>query len=208
MNDFSMVCRVLGTLFYRQPQDATLAPLMALIAEGKLAAHWPLEQDELLARLQQSCVPAGLAEEYARLFIGKSVIGNTAINGTAIDGTDREGALIGEAARVSPLRSAWLPADAADVTAFLQQLGMPRGDGPADHFGALLLAASWLEDHAQQDETAAQRRLFDLYLLPWSDRFLDQVEACAAGDFYRALAIISREALQAMREELDETPAG
>ncbi|HEY0208680.1 molecular chaperone [Acerihabitans sp.] len=181
MNDFSMVCRVLGTLFYRQPQDATLAPLMALIGEGKLAAHWPLEQDALLARLQQSCDPTALAGQYARLFAG-------------------------DEAMVSPLRSAWLAADAGEVGAFLQQLGMPAGDGPADHFGALLLAGSWLEDHARLDETLAQRQLFDRFLLPWSDGFLAKVEACATGDFYRALAIVSREALEALREELDETP--
>ncbi|NDL62584.1 TorD/DmsD family molecular chaperone [Acerihabitans arboris] len=182
MNDFSMVCRVLGTLFYRQPQDAMLAPLMLLIGEGKLAAHWPLEQDPLLERLQKSCDPQGLAAEYRFLFSGAG-------------------------AQVSPLRSAWVTADDSDIGTFLRQLGMPAGDGPADHFGALLLAGSWLEDHAQLDETQAQRQLFDFYLLPWSDRFLGKVEACATGDFYRVLAIICREALQALREELDETPA-
>ncbi|WP_413722629.1 molecular chaperone [Sodalis sp. RH24] len=182
MNDFSMVCRVLGTLFYRQPQDAMLAPLMTLISEGKLTAHWPLEQDALLARLQQSCEPQALAAQYALLFTG-------------------------DEAKVPPLRSAWLAADEGEVVAFLQQLGMPAGDGPADHFGALLLAGSWLEDHARLDETQAQSQLFDLYLLPWSDRFLGKVEACATGDFYRVLAIICREALEALREELDETPA-
>lgn len=38
MNEFSIVCRVLGTLFYRQPQDPLLVPLFALIKEGKLQA--------------------------------------------------------------------------------------------------------------------------------------------------------------------------
>ena len=36
MNEFSVVCRVLGTLFYRQPQDPLLVPLFTLIKEGKL----------------------------------------------------------------------------------------------------------------------------------------------------------------------------
>ncbi|MCU6266544.1 hypothetical protein KW816_17505, partial [Serratia ureilytica] len=53
MNEFSIVCRVLGTLFYRQPQDPLLVPLFALIKEGKLQQHWPLEQDDLLKRLQR-----------------------------------------------------------------------------------------------------------------------------------------------------------
>lgn len=32
MNDFSLVCRVLGSLFYRQPQDPLLEPLFTLIS--------------------------------------------------------------------------------------------------------------------------------------------------------------------------------
>lgn len=55
MNEFSILCRVLGSLYYRQPQDPLLVPLFTLIREGKLAANWPLEQDELLTRLQKSC---------------------------------------------------------------------------------------------------------------------------------------------------------
>ncbi len=53
MNEFSILCRVLGTLYYRQPQDPLLVPLFTLIREGKLAQNWPLEQDDLLERLQK-----------------------------------------------------------------------------------------------------------------------------------------------------------
>ena len=179
MNDFSMVCRVLGTLFYRSPQDAILAPLMTLITEGKLVEHWPLDQDDLLARLSKSCLPGVLDDDFSALFSG-------------------------ETAKVSPFRSSWLALPESDVRAFLQQVGMPVTGLATDHFGALLLAASWLEDHAQQDEIIAQTRLFDEFLLPWSSLFLGKVEVNAATDFYRVLAMVSREALQAMREELTE----
>ena len=64
MNEFSILCRVLGSLYYRQPQDPLLVPLFTLIREGKLAASWPLEQDELLARLQKSCEMQSLATDY------------------------------------------------------------------------------------------------------------------------------------------------
>lgn len=60
MNDFSLVCRVLGSLFYRQPQDPLLEPLFELISQGKLEQHWPLEQGELLVRLQQDYQPLRL----------------------------------------------------------------------------------------------------------------------------------------------------
>ena len=57
MNEFSILCRVIGSLFNRQPQDPLLVPLFTLLREGKLKAQWPLEQDELLTRLQQNSDP-------------------------------------------------------------------------------------------------------------------------------------------------------
>ncbi len=38
MNEFSIVCRVLGTLFYRQPQDPLLVPLFALIKRASCSS--------------------------------------------------------------------------------------------------------------------------------------------------------------------------
>ncbi|MFC3395805.1 TorD/DmsD family molecular chaperone [Brenneria rubrifaciens] len=180
MNEFSIVCRILGSLFYRPPHEPVLAPVFTLIREGKLRQHWPLEQDALLERLQKSLDLPAMAADYQALFVG-------------------------DGCAVSPWRSAYEAGDVeTDIRGFLQERGMPMNAGPVDHFGGLLLAASWLEDHAQEDETAAQIALFDDYLLPWSGRFLGKVESHAATAFYRSLAIICREALDAMRDELDE----
>lgn len=180
MNEFSVVCRVLGTLFYRQPQDPLLEPLFTLIKEGKLQQNWPLEQDELLARLQQHSDVHLLAADFNALFVGSEC-------------------------SVSPFRSDYVDgANEADVRLFLQQRGMPLGEAPADHFGLLLLAASWLEDQSQEDEVQAQITLFDEFLLPWCGRFLGKVEAHATSGFYRTLALITRDAIAAMCDELAE----
>lgn len=180
MNEFSILCRVIGSLFNRQPQDPLLEPLFTLIREGKLQQHWPLEQDELLARLRQHCEPQALAADYNALFVGSEC-------------------------KVPPYGSQWKAGPTeADARSFLQQRGMPLSEAPADSFGSLLLAASWLEDQAQEDEIQAQIALFDQLLLPWCGAFLGKVEAHAASGFYRTLAALSREALQAMREELAE----
>lgn len=182
MNEFSIVCRVLGTLFYRQPQDPLLVPLFGLIQQGKLREHWPLEQDALLIRLQQSADPQALSSEFNHLFVGTECA-------------------------VSPYRSDYVEKGAdseLEVRTFLQQRGMPLGDGPADHFGSMLLAASWLEDQSQEDEAAAQIALFDEFMLPWCGKFLGKVEAHATSGFYRTLSEISREAITAMRDELEE----
>ncbi|SLM63220.1 MULTISPECIES: TorD/DmsD family molecular chaperone [Dickeya] len=182
MNEFSMVCRILGTLFNRPPQDPLLEPLLNLISQGKLAQQWPLAQDELMARWQRSVDVPALQADYDALF--------------------------GAAPAVPPRRGDWLEeAPETEVRTFLQQRGMPLGEGPADKFGSLLLAASWLEDQAQEDETAAQSALFDDYVLTWSDRFLGKLESHATTPFYRTLAIICREALEAMRDELAEADA-
>jgi TorA maturation chaperone TorD len=180
MNEFSMVCRVLGSLFYRQPTDPLLAPLLNLIKEGGLEQHWPLEQEQLLANLQQHCDVDQLTTDFNALFVGNESL-------------------------VSPLRSRYLPdCHETEIREFLQQQGMPLAQAPADHLGLLLLAASWLEDQPQQDTTAAQIILFDQFILPWCGRFFEQVVVHASSDFYRALAQITEEAITAMRDELAE----
>ena len=165
MNEFSILCRVLGSLYYRQPQ---LVPLFTLIREGKLAASWPLEQDELLERLQKSCDVQPLAADYNALFVG-------------------------EECSVPPYRSAWVEgASEAEVRGFFSEHGIPTGEGQADHIGSLLLAASWLET------------LFADYILPWCGVFLGKVEAHAGTPFWRTMAPLTREALSAMWDELQE----
>ena len=180
MNEFSILCRVLGSLYYRQPQDPLLVPLFTLIREGKLAASWPLEQDELLERLRNSCDVQQLAADYNALFVG-------------------------EECSVSPYRSAWVEgATEAEVRSFLSSRGMPLSDTPADHIGTLLLAASWLEDNAAEDEREAVDTLFADYLLPWVGTFLGKVEAHATTPFWRTMATVSREAISAMWDEIQE----
>lgn len=184
MNEFSMLCRVIGSLFNRQPQDPLLMPLFTLLREGKMQAQWPLEQDALLTRLQQSSDPQALAADYNALFVGQEC-------------------------SVPPYASQWPEgAPEAEIRAFLSARGMPLSDAPADHFGVLLLAASWLEDQSAEDESDAQRALFESYLLPWCGAFLGKVEAHATTAFYRTLTELSREAIQTMYDELseDDTP--
>lgn len=180
MNEFSILCRVLGSLYYRQPQDPLLVPLFTLIREGKLAASWPLEQDELLERLQKSCDTQQMTADYNALFVG-------------------------DECSVSPYRSAWVDgATEAEVRSFLSSRGMPLSDTPADHIGTLLLAASWLEDNSAEDESDAVEALFADYLLPWVGTFLGKVEAHATSPFWRTMSTLTREAVSAMWDELQE----
>ena len=71
MNEFSLICRILGSLYNRSPADPVMQPLLTVISEGKLQQQWPLEQDELLAVLQKSCDLPALEQEYRALFGGE-----------------------------------------------------------------------------------------------------------------------------------------
>ena len=68
-----------------------------------------------------------------------------------------------------------------------------------------MLAASWIKDQSAEDEVQAQITLFDEYLLPWCGKFLGKVEAHSTTAFYRTLAELTREAVQAMWDELSES---
>lgn len=180
MNEFSIVCRLLGTLFQRAPNDPLLSPIIHLISEGKLSALWPLEQDELFNTLKNSVADLTLVEaDYQSLFGAE----NAAVSIYAHDYSDIK---------------------EENIRQFLIARGMPVSENATDSFGALLLAASWLEDNAAEDEVLAQIQLFDDYLLPWAGIFLGKVEAHATSHFYRTLATITRGALSALREALSD----
>lgn len=180
MNEFSIVCRLLGTLFQREPNNPILVPIINMIGEGKLSQLWPLEQDELFNTLKNSVKDLTVVEaDYQALFGSET----PAVSVFAHDYGDIK---------------------EADIRQFLVTRGMPVTENATDSFGALLLAASWLEDNAAEDEVLAQIQLFDEYLLPWAGAFLGKVEAHAISGFYRTLANIARGAISALREELSD----
>lgn len=133
MNEFSLVCRLLGTLFNRAPADPVLAPVLTMIKQGQLKAHWPLEQDALLTRLAEHCDSAELAADYQQLFA---------------DGA------------VAQLRSDYTGEPESEVRQFLSERGMPLTDAVTDSFGSLLLGASgWKIRHRKMKSVRRRRCL-------------------------------------------------
>ena len=45
INDFSLLCRLFGNLFYRQPTDSLLAGTFQWLAQGGLRQQWALNTD-------------------------------------------------------------------------------------------------------------------------------------------------------------------
>lgn len=177
INDFSLLCRLFGNLFYRQPTDPILAGTFAWLAQGGLRQQWALNTDsqsELsLTLLEKQANPTELAPHYQALFAENGAI-PTAIS----------------AYKVS----------VEDFIAFRNERGMSALEH-ADHVALLLLTASWVEDHL--DSTLAQETLFENFLLPCMNKFLTLVETKDNG-FYKALAQLTRDALSAMADELED----
>ncbi|EKT57489.1 TorD/DmsD family molecular chaperone [Providencia sneebia] len=179
MNEFSIVCRMLGTLFQRSPDDNLVKPLIDMIAQDKLKASWPLEQDEQWARMAKSVDMKEIVADYQALFGGETPAVSVFANDYDAEITD------------------------AEIREFLVERGMQLSDNRTDALGSLLLAASWLEDQAAEDETAAQIELFDSFILSWYGVFLGKMEAHATTPFYRTLAQITRDAIIVLRDELE-----
>lgn len=180
INEFSLLCRLFGNLFYRNPQDPILAGTFAWLAQGNLAKHWALSTDsqseQALTTIEKGANPTQLEAPYQALF---------AENGSIATTISAYGISVG------------------DFITFRQQRGMPELAEP-DHVALLLLTASWIEDNL--DSTEAQKDLFEQFLLPCLSKFLGKIEAFDNG-FYKALAQLTRDALSAMADELEETEA-
>ncbi|WP_373779142.1 molecular chaperone [Glaesserella sp.] len=180
INDFSLLCRLFGNLFYRHPTDPILSGTFAWLKQGNLRQNWALSTDaqseHALNIVEKLANPTELEASYQALF---------AVNGDIATTISAYGLSVEE------------------FLLFRQQRGMPVLD-QADHVALLLLTASWIEDHL--DSTTAQKALFEFFLLPCLSQFLGKVEAFDNG-FYKALAQLTRDALSAMADELDEHEA-
>ena len=177
INDFSLLCRLFGNLFYRTPQDPILAGTFEWLKQGQLAKQWALSTDsqseQALATIEKNANPTELANAYQALFGDDGSISTTISSyGISVE----------------------------EFSLFRQERGMPELSN-LDHVAHLLLSASWIEDNL--DSTAAQQQLFEQFLLPCLSKFLGKVEAFDTG-FYKALAQLSRDALSAMADELEE----
>ena len=181
INDFSLLCRLFGNLFFRSPTDPILVGTFEWLRQGQLRHHWALTTDtqseQALTYIEMHANPTELAQSYQALFSENGAISTTI--------------------------SAYGLSVEAFVT-FRRQRGIPELP-QADHVALLLLTASWIEDNLASLE--AQRRLFEELLLPCLGAFLGKVEAHDQG-FYRALAQLTRDALSAMADELEEAESG
>lgn len=181
INDFSLLCRLFGNLFYRSPSDEILSGTFAWLKQGGLRQQWALSTDSqselALTQVEKLANPTELFPAYQALFTENSSV-STALSDYGIS--------------------------VEEFHAFRQARGMPEVAN-LNHVALLLLTASWIEDNL--DSTLAQQELFEDFLLPCVGKFLGKVEAFDTG-FYKYLAQLTRDALSAMADELEEESEG
>lgn len=179
INHFSLISRLFGNLFYRSPLEPTLQNVFTWLHQQPLNVLWPLDTDkqseQALEALQMNIDLTLLDQEYQRLFDREKGTVKYEINDDI---------------------------DIQRFMAFRQERGMPEVEQSAVSFPLIFLTASWIEDNL--DSIDAQKGLFSDFLLPCANRFLSAVETQANLPFYRALALLSREILAAMADELEE----
>jgi len=173
--DVAECCRILGALFYLAPDRPELAPVLDGLADGALAAAWPLGAPGAVAaitrRMGAAIEPQALRAEFQRLFVGPDHLAAPPWGSAWLD---QEGLLYGETTTA--------------LAEFLDAQGLRVATGqvePEDHIGLVFWAAAWLADEAR---TQALRTLLDAHLRPWAGRYLQALAQAAASPFYRGAA--------------------
>lgn len=180
--------RVLGALFYYDPDSEAAAPLIAMLRQPGWETQWPVANDGLSIiahELTQEADDETLQQARQRLFIGPYALPAPPWGSVWLD---RESVLFGDSTLA--LRS------------WMQQNGIAHNsemNEPEDQFGTLLMLAAWLAGEGREN---ALDELLAYHLLPWSDRFLEQFIDGAAHPFWHALGELAQLTLSQWRSML------
>ena len=191
----AFVGEALGPFFLEDPRTGAAGGAFAAVAALDVPAaarQWPFVDDAdaahhlgLMVRgLENGADDEGLVREYRRLFIGPAPKPAPPWGSVY---TDRERVVFG----MSTLA----------LRAWMRENGVARTDGertPEDHIGLMLELMAWLA--REQPESLGD--YLRLHLLTWSTHFLDQLACAARQPFYEGLALITRDSLEGIRQEL------
>lgn len=179
--------RVLGGLFYYNPQTENMRPLVSAFRDGSWAQEWPeaIPFNEALINAFQAESPEPLNDAFQRLFVGPYALPSPPWGSVWLD---RENVLFGDSTLA--LRQ-WMRENGIAFEA--------QQNEPEDHFGTLLMLAAWLKENQREEEW---QQLLSWHLLPWSGRFLEAFVAQAAHPFYEALGKLAQQTLAFWQTQL------
>lgn len=173
--------RMLGGLFYYEPDDASMADVYSLLQDEQWVDEWPCgDKSELMLIAEQlkegllESQSETLAQAYQRLFVGPNSLVAPPWGSVYLD---HECVIFGEST--------------IELRQWQSSLGIATQTEvrePEDHIGLLLMLAAWLaEHHPEQIQT-----LLADHLLPWSGRYLELLETEAEHPFYSGLAKLTK----------------
>lgn len=185
--------RVLGALFYCEPDSPACSDIVAQLSADSWVAQWPYGLEAQLmsiaALLAQGQPEETREEAWQRLFIGPYALPAPPWGSVYLD---KESVLFGDS--TIKLRD-WMAQQQVEVSLVQQE--------PEDHFGLLLMMAAWLAEHQPPDLPV----LLAEHLLPWGYRYLALLQAEARHPFYQGLAELTTLTLTHWQHELQVTPA-
>lgn len=192
----AFVGETLGPFFLQDPVKGTAQAAFEAVAAldpHEAGAEWPFVGGEHAERylaqmvqgLENGIDDEDLVWEYRRLFIGPAKKPAPPWGSVY---TDRECVVFGESTLA--LRQ-WMRENSIERTV--------DDKTPEDHIGLMLVLLAWLAGNKPE---LVESYLTD-HLLTWSSHFLDQLAAAAEQPFYEGLALLAKESLEGMQQELD-----
>lgn len=190
MSSVAVLPRLLGALFYYPPSHAGVQDIVNQLSTLPALCPWP-EQREMETVCQQWPLPEGddFTWQYSVLFEGQGEMCAPPWGSVYLE---KDNLLMGEST--------------ARYRAFLHQQGLAFENAqqePEDQFGLMLLALAAL---LERENDQAAHQLLEAHLLPWSDRYLDRLQANPHSVFYAQLAAFTRLFLQAMQRHYGLRP--
>ncbi|MFC0179454.1 hypothetical protein [Thorsellia kenyensis] len=202
MNDLAAMMRIIGNLFYRNPECTVLISLYDMIFEGKIQSIWPLKHDDLFKRLEKSD-KGKIILEYKKLFeLHNAPVCLDIIH--LIENNEKEQAL-------------------EFINRVIEETAMPISqESNITHYGFLWLLLAWLETKREEQVSEQQSSgnlseqkklvleqlsenqslLFFDFILPLSKKILSKIETYSQNDFYKVLATITRDLVDEFEIEL------
>lgn len=191
MQPLAHSAHLLGAWFYYPPSTPALEQLDRHLDDGSLAEAWPYAAEApLLATLSEARQQPLLEDAYQQLFVGPEALAAPPWGSVYLD---PEQVIFGDSHQA--------------LKHFLEQeagvsLAIARRE-PLDHFGLLLLILGQL---ALEGHQPGVDRLLGEFLLPWSWRYLEQLEEHSPHPFYRTLAQLGAVTLNHWQTERSITP--
>lgn len=185
LQEISTFGRLLGAVFYYDPQAQPVKPILHFFSQPNWVEEWhTLTQGEEIQALIAKGLQQDLDEAYQYLFIGPNSLPAPAWGSVYLD---PEAVIFGNSL--------------VELRTFLKtyQIAFHSNENePEDHFGLMLMLTAYLAENKPE----LLKVFLAQHLLTWSDRYLQLLAEQTDYPFYRGLSLVAQQTLQHWKTEL------